>query len=324
MDFPKYDGNIHPDEWINDIKEYFRLQNIPGYCYYLKDAMSFIDSTIISLPAEINSFEELSIVLKEDISFTVFKCTNKGLLRSLKYIPEREGGNTSKFISNFRKLCYNAEINDLEEQKNYLCNSLLNNECYNYHLEEFFKRKKRIETMNDLVKEFTEIVTEELSLIRKGSIVALKHIATGKYLSSIEGLYYTTGSAQQLVFADSPELNLNALWKIDFSKELAIYDKTSINLQHIKSGCFLGAYNYNYLGVYTYFKSPITEHTEVSCIGVNGTKWMITHSKLENHKGYLSHDIQFTIGNDTFQEVVCHDERLGGNDEWCIELIKQG
>ena len=28
-----------------------------------------------------------------------------------------------------------------------------------------------------------------------------------------------------------------------------------------------------------------------------------------------SHDIQFTIRNDTFQEVVCHNERLGGNDE---------
>jgi hypothetical protein len=66
---------------------------------------------------------------------------------------------------------------------------------------------------------------------------------------------------------------------------------------------------------------------------------------LENHQGYLksndiinlsikkrydkngyessngpveflrSHDVQFTIGNDTFQEVVCHNERLGGNDE---------
>jgi hypothetical protein len=30
---------------------------------------------------------------------------------------------------------------------------------------------------------------------------------------------------------------------------------------------------------------------------------------------FRSHDIQFTIGNDTFQEVVCHNERLGGNDE---------
>jgi hypothetical protein len=28
-----------------------------------------------------------------------------------------------------------------------------------------------------------------------------------------------------------------------------------------------------------------------------------------------SHDFHFTIGNDTFQEIVCHNERLGGNDE---------
>ncbi|PKY42764.1 hypothetical protein RhiirA4_540636 [Rhizophagus irregularis] len=81
--------------------------------------------------------------------------------------------------------------------------------------------------------------------------------------------------------------------------------------------------------------------------------WKVNHSRLENRQRYLksndvinlsvkkfydnngeyiedgcevflrSHDIQFTIGNDTFQEVVCHNERLGGNDEWCIELIKQ-
>ncbi len=71
--------------------------------------------------------------------------------------------------------------------------------------------------------------------------------------------------------------------------------------------------------------------------------WKFNHSKLENHQGYLksndiinlsikrdnnggsiqndqaeflrSHDVQFTIGNDTFQEAVCHNERLGGNDE---------
>lgn len=72
--------------------------------------------------------------------------------------------------------------------------------------------------------------------------------------------------------------------------------------------------------------------------------WEISHSKLENHQGYLksndtinisvnnliggpvrflrSHDIQFAIENDTFQEVVCHNESVGENDEWCIELIK--
>jgi hypothetical protein len=73
------------------------------------------------------------------------------------------------------------------------------------------------------------------------------------------------------------------------------------------------------------------------CCGGNENSWNFKHSKLENHQGYLKsndiinlsiirrdnsqniflrrHDVQFTIGNDNFQEVVCHNERLGGNDE---------
>jgi hypothetical protein len=69
--------------------------------------------------------------------------------------------------------------------------------------------------------------------------------------------------------------------------------------------------------------------------------WRFNHSKLENYKGYLksndiinlsirkrydndkveflrSHNIQFTIGNDSFQEVVCYNnynKRLEGIDE---------
>ena len=68
--------------------------------------------------------------------------------------------------------------------------------------------------------------------------------------------------------------------------------------------------------------------------------WEFNHSKLE--KGHLksndiinlsinrhdskkvflrSHDIHFTIGDKTFQEVVCHNERLGGNDEVSILVL---
>ena len=54
--------------------------------------------------------------------------------------------------------------------------------------------------MNELIKEFGEIVIDELNLIKSGSIVALKHVATGKYLSTIENLRYTTGSKSQMVF----------------------------------------------------------------------------------------------------------------------------
>ncbi|CAB5384887.1 unnamed protein product [Rhizophagus irregularis] len=242
-----------------------------------------------------DDFEELCNALKEDISFTVFKCTNKRLLESLKYIPEKEGGNTSEFISDFRKLCYDSEINDIEEQKNYFSNALYNNDRYSY-LSEFINRRKKIKSMNDLIKEFTEIIADELNLIRNESIIALKHVATGKYLSSIEDLC-------------SSEPDLNSLWIIKFRGETAIYNGTLIELRHIESGRNLGLC-YFAPKVHTYYKSP---------------KYIVAKMIIKTYDSeevfLRSHDVRFTIGNDTFQEVVCHNENLGGNDEWRIELI---
>jgi hypothetical protein len=197
MDLPKYDGNIYPDEWINIIQK---------YCFFWKpqynlETLDFVKSLIdptITLPTGIDSFEKLRDALKEDISFTVFKNTNKRKLQSLSYNPERKGGDTSKFISTFRKLCYNAEINDVEEQKKYLYKSLPNNH-FDYISSEFYNKMKNVNSINELIKKFEEIILEESNLIRNGSIVALKHVATGKYLSSIKNLRYTTGSEQQLV-----------------------------------------------------------------------------------------------------------------------------
>ncbi|CAB4411289.1 unnamed protein product [Rhizophagus irregularis] len=272
MEVPKYDGNIHPDEWINDIQKYFKLKNIND----VKIAISFVDP-IISLPAEIDSLEKLRDALKEDISFTVFKNTNKRLLRLLKYIPERQNEN--------------------------------------------------IKSMNDLIREFEEIVTDELNLIRNESIVALKHVATGKYLSSIENIHYTTGSKSQ-VTSVSRVLGPNALWKIIFAKNCYydshkgkhdyIYDSHNIKLQHIDY--------YKYLVNSGSYKSPISEHTEVSCGNNYHMDWKVNHSRLENRQRYLKSNDVVNLSVKKFydnNEVVCHNERLGGNDEWCIELIKQ-
>src|SRR5436189_5871774 len=89
---PKYWGNIHPDEWINDIQQYYIIKGIGINDYiYLNIAKSLVDSTI-SLPTEINSLEKLRNALKEDVSFTIFKCINKRKLQLLKYITKRKGG----------------------------------------------------------------------------------------------------------------------------------------------------------------------------------------------------------------------------------------
>ncbi|CAB4388967.1 unnamed protein product [Rhizophagus irregularis] len=355
MDLPKYNGNIHPNEWINDLQTYFSIKKDS---IDINIVISLVDSTI-KLPTGIDNIEKLRDALKEDISFTVFKNTNKRKLQSLKYNPERKGGDTSNFISTFRKFCYNAEINDIEEQKKYLFKSLPNNH-FDYVSNEFFEKMKNVNSNNELIERFEEIVLEESNLIRNGSIVALKHVATGKYLSSIKNLCYTT--LQLEVFVGSSEHIPNSLWKIEFGDELATYANNSIKLQHVKSERLIGiCYYYNDNGnwICDYSKSPSTDHTEVSCCDKNISyrilDWKFNHSKLDNHQGYLksndvinlsikksyvvnygniiqngrqveflrSHDIQFTIGNDTFKEVVCHNERLGGNDEWCIELIHE-
>jgi hypothetical protein len=130
------------------------------------------------------------------IFFIIFKNTNKRKLQSLKYIPESKGGDTSKFISTFRKLCYNAEINDIKEQIKYFYIIMKHSDSIS---NDFQEKMKSVDSLNELVKEFEDFVFEESNLITNDSIVALYHVATGKYLSSAENLRYTTGSYTQLV-----------------------------------------------------------------------------------------------------------------------------
>ena len=67
---------------------------------------------------------------------------------------------------------YNAKINDIKEQTKYFYKALNN---YNYFLTEFHKRMENINSMNELIKEFEEIIMDETNIIRIGSTIALKH-----------------------------------------------------------------------------------------------------------------------------------------------------
>jgi len=201
MKLPKYDGSVHPVEWINDIQKCFKLRQI-NYDEYVKIAILLVDPAI-KLPARINNFEELVNALKEDISFKMFKITNEEKLQSLRYDNEIKEGDNSKFISKFRKLCYNAEINEIDEQKKYFYKSLyLSCGPEDYFFTELSRRKEKINSMDELIKQFGEIVTDKLNTIYNGSIVVLQHIATGKYLTSIENLHFTEKNKIQLVLYD--------------------------------------------------------------------------------------------------------------------------
>src|SRR5947207_39787 len=101
--FPQmYDGKIHPDEWLKQVQTYCFLKKITE-SNEIKFAKMMIDSTI-DIPQSVTSLSELIIALKKDVSYTVFKNTNKRKLHALKYKGENVGGDTAKFIDIFRKL----------------------------------------------------------------------------------------------------------------------------------------------------------------------------------------------------------------------------
>ncbi|CAB4388948.1 unnamed protein product [Rhizophagus irregularis] len=339
-----YDGNIHPDEWLRQFNAYCFLKKITED--NVKLAKMMIDSTI-HVPKDITSLTELVSALKAEVSFTVFKNTSKRKLQVLKYKSENIGGDTSKFIEIFRKLCRDAEIDDLKEQKEYFVETLP------YALrKKFLDIIDDIESLSDLILRFNKLlIGPTLSTnIKNGSVVALKHVYTGKYLSTIENLRYKTGSGSQMVYLGGSELDRSSLWIIKFDKDFATTD-TYINLQQRfgKFDKFLGMrYYYEYSDRKYYYSSP-SDHLEVSCNimkkNYSDNDWRFDFCDL-NNQGYLKpndiitlstkneilndryeylrgHDYQVTIGDEIYYEVICHDKVIGANDNWCIELIEE-
>ena len=178
MEFPRYDATCHPNEYVKKMRTYCKIHRINNEQEILELCKLTIDSTI-NLPNNINSFNGLIAALKSHVSFTIFTNSCKSKLNLMKYIPEKDGGNTAIFLSNFRSLCNDTEIN-YPEVKRILYNKYSNN----FFKEEFSKESKNLYSVGEVLKLFSDIIYDEPRLIRYGSCVALRHVVSGKYLSS--------------------------------------------------------------------------------------------------------------------------------------------
>ncbi|CAI2162097.1 19718_t:CDS:2 [Funneliformis geosporum] len=347
MDPPRYDGTTHPDEWIKQVRIFCYFKQITDEQEIVKFCKSMINSTINIKNdfEEINTFTSLSNALRSHVTFKILKDTCKRKLQSLKFIPEIHGGDTANFISYFNTKCFDAEINDLGEQKKLLFY------CFSddYFRKEFNKRILDVKSKEIMLQSFNEIVTEYSRLIKYGSCVAIKHVSTGKYLATCSEKYLT-GSRGQIIFGTSTLPETNAIWKLNYPfghkaqtdiEQLVMYGDT-LSLQNKFAG--------NMLWAYPNYKSPTSGHVghvEVSCYSMNQyNNWIIRPASKrskgkENEKRYLkseekviienennekdmilhSHDIKYTLGNTLYQEVFCHDNRINFKDEWCIELL---
>ncbi|PKK80959.1 hypothetical protein RhiirC2_841265 [Rhizophagus irregularis] len=277
-----------------------------------------------------STFDEILNILKTDALFTLFKYSAEEKLQKLKFNPKNE--DHVQFISIFRKYCYEAEISDVERQKKLLLKKLSKDSLEYYFIN---NNLEKIKSLNDLVVYFNQSFLEQRKLIRFSSCISLKHVATGKYLTSCN-VHYKTGSKRSIVFASQTLSNPNSLWIVsDYDQKNEsnpiIYGKSKVYF--LNKGV-----NENIVISRTY-KSPSTGNWEVSCIR-DRCKHLIESDSTNNDDTYIksqeiinirdvdvnfiirSHEFPFTIDNETYQEVVGHEGRVEGNDKWCIELFE--
>jgi hypothetical protein len=194
MEIPKYNGTCHPNEYVKQMRAYCKINRITNETDILELCILMINSSIY-IPEGIDTLDTLIKILRLHPTFGIFKDSCKRKLQIMKYIPEKEENYTATFLANFRSLCNDAEIYDHEEIKNLLFSTYSSNE---FSRNEFLKSVDGINSIDRIFKAFSDVVFDELRVIKYGSLITLKHVASGKYLSSCN-MKYQTGSRQQLV-----------------------------------------------------------------------------------------------------------------------------
>jgi hypothetical protein len=191
MELYKYDETIHPEVWLNKIKLYCYSNQITKKDDILEFCKSMIHPSINVSKA--NTFEEIISILKTDILFISFKHSIREKLQALKFDPKNK--NYVQFINIFRENCYEAEIDDLEEQKKLLLKKFSEDSFHYYFIN---NNLEKIHSINDLNLYFNQSLLEQQRLIRFGSYVTLRHVVTGKYLTYCNARY-KTGSRRNVV-----------------------------------------------------------------------------------------------------------------------------
>ncbi|GBC08283.1 hypothetical protein RclHR1_00800010 [Rhizophagus clarus] len=167
---PNYDGTIHPDEWIKQIRLFCQLKKITTNREILGICKLLINSNINISQDNIYTIDNLIKVLKENPFHAMFKNTAKRKLQYMKYVEEKDGGDIVRFTRDFCSLCYDAEINEeINEVKKYWKETLSNNKLLQ---KEFSNKIENIESMDELVEKFDEVISERNQIINHNSIEA--------------------------------------------------------------------------------------------------------------------------------------------------------
>ncbi|CAG8517751.1 8521_t:CDS:2 [Funneliformis caledonium] len=332
MELPKYNGTCHPNTYVKNMRAYCKINRITNAQDILELSILMIDSNII-IPEDIDNIDKLVNTLKSHSTFNIFKDSCKGKLQGMKYIPEEEENFTATFLAKFRTLCNDAEINDPYEIKKLLFNTYSSNIFFKEEFVRLSDIMNSKDQIDEICKLFHDIVFDASKIIKYDSLIALKNVSTGRYLSSCN-INYITGSTNQVVFAGEKLPDTNALWflKNCSKKEIPYNIESKFKLMHKETNKELFASRK--------YKSPTTGQGEVSCRTNDPVEFQFINLKPKNnHSLYLrandlinlkayntqykydrivrDHYFTFTIGDEVFYEIVGHNDRIGANDAVC-------
>ncbi|GBC07130.1 hypothetical protein RclHR1_07280007 [Rhizophagus clarus] len=334
---PKYDGTIHPNEWLRQIKaqctihiNYDTYENLENMT--LEVARLLVDPLINVNDVESN--DQLLTTLKNNVLFKIFLKSNKQKLRDLSYKFNTDGDDdesTVEFLVKFKTLCDNAEIVDIDEQKFYLLHTL----DIKYHYK-YSRQIENINTFDELLTSFQDFIIDQKCSIRNFYTVIIKHVVTGKYLSSTSDRY-SDDSNGYVVTLSNNQADPSCQWQIidrshNFNDQIHYGDKFELKNQITN----------RYLCATKSYNSPATNNQLVHTLN-SGHHWTVQFGNSVDYDGawklndkfsllyddgsakplLRSHDAHFNIGDKIFQEVVCHNERFNENDEWCIEFFSK-
>ena len=207
MAFSVYNATVHPDDWLSTIQTQCIINNIKNEKEILRLCKLNIDKAIV-IP-EVNSTTELVGALKNHPSFNIFKNDCKAKIDAMKF----EGGDTAQFLADIRNLINNAEIDNPDDVRRRLLNTYSSNDFFR---NEFSKRVTRATLIDDMFKIYSDVVSDGSKIIKyvvedrvtKGTLkepkfgpdnlVTIKHVPSGRYLTSID-VNYQTGSQRQAV-----------------------------------------------------------------------------------------------------------------------------
>ncbi|KAF0459821.1 hypothetical protein F8M41_000711 [Gigaspora margarita] len=164
--FPEYNGSCHPEDWLRKFK------------------------LVATVQEKISS--ESEIFLKTDPSFSIFKIESEHKLLALRFTHLTD---VKDFIIELRQLLADAEIFDPKLQKQSILKILPTNLSDTLGL--------KIAESQDIHEVFINLrnfLSQYKRVLKYGSVITLRHIDTGKLLSS--SLHkYTGGSKQYWAYA---------------------------------------------------------------------------------------------------------------------------